>query len=689
MPLAPDAIAYYALHIIAIPLSLFTFIIYRRNTNYSIIAYYSLTTIVFALITSPIAFISDGKGANAELCTFQGMMVSYCLVAIGTWISSIMFTMWWLIFKGEEIETPTWFWLGIWLIPILGTTVASVVAARSGGIESWNYFCMISEPLVATSLGVFLAISLSGLGASVLSGTRMIQIISSGDLPTYSAYPDFLTCLFPYISFFTFGTTAEARRYWTPRWLSNPCVDRANNVLDQFSIVYPPKKPSVLSERGRNEKNSRNEELSSIYTENYTGEPSHMMVEQRNSQHSGFLQVAPLTHDPSSNRQSHVISVKGKKRASDAFRASVHQFLRASITSVNQLGSRISPQIIPYQQQEDDPTTKSDINQNVNITIDDPERLSFGNWQAGGAPLRTSRNRDSFPVYPSAQHNYPMARTDETERKERKSRNRNRIFSTPMISSSARITSSSRTASFSYPPKKTSRRDSISDDLRFLKAFSFELRKGKRILDFPEEYIIKSDTQSIASLSLREIEKDDNLQSSSSSSLPSPTYNERGQKVFDKRCLRITNQLDVELEVTAPSDEIPYLSVPRPPQLIIPPPPSPSKLKPAHLSQPISFSFLNNSPFESSSDVQDYPTRDYYTQAEDSRRYTRATTASSASTRSRDSFERTSPNGLRLTPRASMPVYTLNLPPLPNSQRNSWENGRKRESLGSIPSGVP
>jgi len=150
MPLAPDAIAYYALHIIAIPLSLFTFIIYRRNTNYSIIAYYSLTTIVFALITSPIAFISDGKVADAELCTFQGMMVSYCLVAIGTWISSIMFTMWWLIFKGEEIETPTWFWLGIWLIPILGTTVASVVAARSGGIESWNYFCMISEPLVAT-----------------------------------------------------------------------------------------------------------------------------------------------------------------------------------------------------------------------------------------------------------------------------------------------------------------------------------------------------------------------------------------------------------------------------------------------------------------------------------------------------------------------------------------------------------
>ncbi|CAG8531750.1 2904_t:CDS:2, partial [Paraglomus occultum] len=528
MPLAPDAIAYYALHIIAIPLSLFTFIIYRRNTHYSSIAYYSLTTVIFALVTCSIAFISNGHAANAELCIFQGMIVSYCLVAIGIWTLSITFSMWWSIFKGEDIETPTWFWLGTWLLPVSGTTVASVVAARSGSIEEWNYFCMITEPLIATSLGVFLTISLSGLGACVLSGinafalyqfwkgkrqgmfadeiemhirtltfgilnsitllilsgTRIIQIINLNDLPTYSAYPDFLTCLFPYITFFAFTTTAEAQRCWALRWVSSPCVNRANDVLDQFSIVYPPKKASVLSEHGGNGKNSGNEDLSNTYTENYTGEPSHAMIEQRNSQHSGFLQVAsPFTHDPSRNRQSGVISVKGKKRASDTFRASVHQFLRASITSVNQLGSRISPQIISHQQ--DDPT-KSDINQNVTISIDDPEHLSFnnfarpyekslGNWQAeGGVPLRTSRNRDSFPVYPSAQLNYPMARTDETEPVERKSRKslyemlkrkrkdakekrakrpgRSKIFSTPMISSPARFTSSPRTAS-SYHPK--------------------------------------------------------------------------------------------------------------------------------------------------------------------------------------------------------------------------------------------
>ncbi|CAG8662121.1 2451_t:CDS:1, partial [Paraglomus occultum] len=242
------------------------------------------------------------------------------------------------------------------------------------------------------------------------------------------------------------------------------------------------------------------------------------------------------------------------------------------------------------------------------------------------------------------------------------------------------------------------------------------LRKGHRILDVPDEYFIRSEAQSIASLSLREVEKDDSLQPTPRSPLPLPlpTFNEHGQKVFDSKSLRITNQLDIELEVAAPLHAIPSLSVtrpqstsslssssllpdspatqktlrkvPRPPQLIIPPPPSPSKLKPAHLSQQKSFSFLNNSPSESSSTVQDYPpTREDTT---DTRRYTRSTVASSGSTLSRDSYERTSPNGLRLTPRASMPVYTLNLPPLPNSERNSWDIGRRRESLGSIPSVV-
>jgi hypothetical protein len=155
-----DAIVYYSLHIMSMPLSLILFIAYKNHKHYPSIAYFALTLLFSSINSSYLAFIKKGdikNTANTIPCEIQAFFITYLNSSAAIWpicIGSNMTLI--LLRKRRRQQKGGWstkqlllsFMVFSWGLPLFFTIASFVMAINDEGLKPWLYYCMLSEPTI-------------------------------------------------------------------------------------------------------------------------------------------------------------------------------------------------------------------------------------------------------------------------------------------------------------------------------------------------------------------------------------------------------------------------------------------------------------------------------------------------------------------------------------------------------------
>ncbi|CAG8441516.1 9620_t:CDS:2 [Funneliformis caledonium] len=380
-----DAVAYYTLHIISLPLSLTLFVLYKNHKHYSTVAYFALTLFLSSINSCYLAFAKNGNledTANTFACAFQAFFLTYLNTSIALWLVCIEYKMT-LIFtrnrgrmrqrlQQSEIlgkhELLSFMALS-WGLPLFFTITATVLAISKNGLEPWLYYCMISNPAIGPAIGIYFVSMCSIIITTILIAwnikliyeresndveeididlsrrviafgiitslpiclstfARLLMTLMLNWVDNTGMWPDFLLVTIPYFTFMIYGTTPKIFRKFSHE---SPCrqKNRSDNLLVNFAIINPTLRRDSIEGR------QRHLSLSSSLTK-----PSSEESIARSSAPgpSTFSQrTNPNAPDPFSHRKnpSLTINVPGQQRVRKRSSSSIRKSFLARALSIN------------------------------------------------------------------------------------------------------------------------------------------------------------------------------------------------------------------------------------------------------------------------------------------------------------------------------------------------------------------
>ncbi|CAG8484867.1 3143_t:CDS:2 [Funneliformis mosseae] len=380
-----DAVAYYTLHIISLPLSLSLFVLYKNHKHYSTVAYFSLTLFLSSINSCYLAFAKNGNledTANTFACAFQAFFLTYLNTSIALWLVCIEYNMTLIftrnrgrrrqrlqqseILRKHELLS---FMAFSWGLPLFFTITVTVLAISKNGLEPWLYYCMISNPAIGPAIGIYFVSMCSIIITTILIAwnikliyeresndveeididlsrrviafgiitslpiclstfARLLMTLMLNWVDNTGMWPDFLLVTIPYFTFMIYGTTPKIFRKFSHE---SPCrqKNRSDNLLVNFAIINPTLRRDSIEGR------QRHLSLSSSLTK-----PSSEESIARSSAPgpSTFSQrTNPNAPDPFSHRKnpSLTINVPGQQRVRKRSSSSIRKSFLARALSIN------------------------------------------------------------------------------------------------------------------------------------------------------------------------------------------------------------------------------------------------------------------------------------------------------------------------------------------------------------------
>ncbi|CAG8483569.1 6860_t:CDS:2 [Dentiscutata heterogama] len=278
---------YHTINILSLPLTFILMIVYKDHKNHPTIACYSGTLFLASLVSGLIGFIRLIQGSKFEqniICSFQGVMMIYILLASEIWPACIAFNVW-IQFNLDSVRWSNRRLLFVymtigWGIPIVLTLAALINSNMNGGMVPWPNYCMpapsiflaaiffigavaiittlalsvrdvlltikyeigqLSDSLVVVNNSLNKRIAIFGIAITapffIVFIASVISFLIENRLNfVWIICADFAMSAMPWITFVFFGTTSEAVRKYLPKC----CFSSGNrdNV---------PVKPSTIS----------------------------------------------------------------------------------------------------------------------------------------------------------------------------------------------------------------------------------------------------------------------------------------------------------------------------------------------------------------------------------------------------------------------------------------------------------
>ncbi|CAG8631906.1 16406_t:CDS:2 [Dentiscutata erythropus] len=259
---------YHFINILSLPLTFILTIVYKDHKNHPTIACYSGTLFLASLVSGLVGFIRLIQGSTFEqniICSFQGVMMIYIVLASEIWPACIAFNVW-IQFNFGSVRWSNRRLLFVymtigWGIPIVLTLAALINTNMNGGMIPWPNYCM---PAPSIFLVVIFFIGVAAITTTLALSVRDVLLTIKYDIgqlgdnfvvvnnslnkriaifgiaitaPFFIVFiastisflienqlnfvwiicADFAMSAMPWITFVFFGTTSEAVRKYLPR----------------------------------------------------------------------------------------------------------------------------------------------------------------------------------------------------------------------------------------------------------------------------------------------------------------------------------------------------------------------------------------------------------------------------------------------------------------------------------------
>ncbi|KAF0441604.1 hypothetical protein F8M41_003784 [Gigaspora margarita] len=263
---------YHFIQVLSLPLTFILIIVYKDHKNHPTIACYSGTLFLQSLVSGLVGFIRVIQSSQTEqnvICSFQGALMTYVLLALDIWPVCIALNVW-IQFNPVSLQERERcsnrkilfiYMIISWGIPIILSLAVLINSSMNGGMIPWPNYCMpapttffaaifficvvaiittlalsvrdvlltikydtgqLSDNLVVVDNSLNKRIAIFGIAITapffIISIASIISFLIENRLNfVWVISADFAMSTMPWITFVFFGTTSEATRKYLPR----------------------------------------------------------------------------------------------------------------------------------------------------------------------------------------------------------------------------------------------------------------------------------------------------------------------------------------------------------------------------------------------------------------------------------------------------------------------------------------
>ncbi|RIB01195.1 hypothetical protein C2G38_2256303 [Gigaspora rosea] len=263
---------YHFIQVLSLPLTFILIIVYKGHKNHPTIACYSGTLFLQSLVSGLVGFIRATQSSQSEqnvICSFQGALMTYVLLALNIWPTCIASNVW-IQFNSDSLQERErysnrrllfLYMIISWGIPLILSLVVLINSSMNGGMIPWPNYCMpaptiflaaiffinvaaiittlalsvrdvlltikydtgqLSDNLVVVDNSLNKRIAIFGIAITapffIISIASIISFLIENRLNfVWVISADFGMSTMPWITFVFFGTTSEAARKYLPK----------------------------------------------------------------------------------------------------------------------------------------------------------------------------------------------------------------------------------------------------------------------------------------------------------------------------------------------------------------------------------------------------------------------------------------------------------------------------------------